>query len=258
MNRCHAQYRLFLVCFTVISTLYCQPVFSQGTMSLGGYVIGRGGWNSSFTALSRGEFGFATLPDFGIEGAYTINSKKDAAVIASIGVGNFAVRSLSYDPFSGRTTNEFIMNVQALCLSGKLGLRFYRLLNLLPECSLFFRSNTPLNMRYDATVDVFNTTTDVAASDGTLRQYTLSPDRLQSFMEIGTEIGIITIPIGDGKLSVYLQGSLAMTQIVKMLPLTRIPDNFNIVGKDPLAGLRTLNVQPVSIGLGVGYAVDIF
>ncbi len=257
MNRDHTQYRLFLVCFALASTFFCQPIFSQGTMSLGGYVMGRGGWNASFTALSRGDFAFATLPDIGIEGSYAINAKKDAFVIASLGVGNFAVRSLSFDPFSGRTTNEFAMNTQALCLSGKLGLRFYRFLNILPEFGLFFRSNLPLNMRYDATVDVFNTETDVAASDGTLRQYTLPQDRLQTFMELGTEIGIITIPLGDGRLSVYLQGSLAMTQLVRMLPLTRIPDNFGIVGKDPLAGLRTLNVQPISVGLGVRYALDI-
>jgi hypothetical protein len=257
MNRYCVKDRLFLVCFALIGTLFCQPIFSQGSVSLGGYVMGRGGWNTSFTALSRGDFAFATLPDVGVEGSYTINSKKDAAVIASVGVGNVAVRSLSFDPFSGRSTNEFIMNVQALCLSSKLGLRFYNFLNIFPEFSLFFRGNIPLNMRYDATVDVFNTTTDVAASDGTLRQYTLPQERLQTFMELGTEIGIITIPLGDGRLSVYLQGGLAMTQLVKMLPLTRIPDNFNIVGKDPLAGLRTLNVQPISVGLGVRYVLDI-
>jgi hypothetical protein len=238
-----------------------MPLAAQGilpgTISIGGYVAGRGGWNSSITALSRGSFAIAALPDVGIETTYTISASKDALAVLDIGIMNAVARSSSVDPFSGQITNEFIMTANALCLSASAGLRFLKFLNVLPEFGLFLRGSMPVHMVYDASVDVFETNGGAQPNAGKITTYTMPQARLQPFFELGAEIGIITFTLGEGKFSVYGQGSMALSQMVRMVPLTQIPDNFNIVGKDPLAGYRTLNVQPISIALGVRYMLDV-
>lgn len=246
----------FIYVLLSASNLIAQIIL-PGTASIGGYVAGRGGWNSSMTALSRGNFAFATLPDAGIELSYTISPAKDALAVLDIGMMTAVAKSNSVNPFTGQYTNEFVMTANTLCLSASAGLRFLKFLNFLPELGLFIRGNLPLRMVYDASVDVFESNGSAQPSNGVIIAYTLPQTRLLQFFELGTELGIVTFVLGEGKLSFYGQASMALSQMVRMVPLTQIPDNFNIVGKDPLAGYRTLNVQPISVALGMRYMFDI-
>lgn len=245
-----------LAVFAVLSVYAVQTLPAQGNISLGGYVAGRGGWNSSLTALTRGEFAFANLPDVGVEGLYSITRKKDAVAVVNLGLLNFAARSVSYDIFTGKPTSEFLMNANALYASVALGLRFYKFFGL-PEFSLLLRTGIPIRATYDATVDVFEVNGTAQLPTGQLTSYTLPNDRMQYFTELAADIGVISLPMGNSYLTLYVQGSMAMTQLVRMLPLKQIPDNFNIVGKDPLAGLRTMNIQPISISVGLRYGIEI-
>jgi len=247
--------RLLLAC-VLVAVMAADSLSAQGNISVGGYVAGRGGWNSSITALTRGEFAFANLPDVGMEALYTITRNKDAAAVLNIGLLNFAARSVSYDIFSGKPTNEFIMNANALYASASLGLRFYKFFGL-PEFSLLLRTGLPLRATYTSTVDIFEVNGTAQLPTGQLSQYTLPNERMQYFTELAADIGVITLPLGEGTLTFYVQGSMAMTSLVRMLPLRQIPDNFNIIGKDPLAGLRTMNVQPASVSIGLRYGLEV-
>lgn len=245
-----------LLAFVAATICAVQILPAQGNISLGGYVAGRGGWNASLTAATRGEFAFANLPDVGIEALYSITRKKDAVVVVNLGLLNFAARSVSYDIFNGKPNNEFIMNANALYASASLGLRFYKFF-ILPEFSLLLRTGLPIRATYESTVDVFEVQGTAQLPTGQLTSYTVPNNRMQYFTELAADIGVVSLPMGNSYLTLYVQGSMAMTQLVRMVPLRQIPDNFNIVGKDPLAGLRTMNVQPVSISIGLRYGIEV-
>lgn len=245
-----------LLAFVSAVVLSVPALLAQGNISLGGYVAGRGGWNSSLTVLTRGEFMLANLPDVGVEGIYSITRSKDAAAVVSVGLLNFAARSISYDIFSGKPTNEFAIGANALYASAAVGLRFYKFFGL-PEFSLFLRSGLPVRATYNATVDVFEVNGTAQLPNGQLTSYTLPNDRMQNFMEFGADIGFVTFPVGDGNVALYLQGTMVMTSLVRIVPPKQIPDNFNIIGKDPLAGIRTLNIQPISVAIGLRYSTEV-
>jgi hypothetical protein len=237
----------------VVSTV---SLSAQGNISIGGYVAERGGWNSSITAFTRGDFMFANLPDVGVEALYSITRSKDAAVVLNIGLLNFAARSISYDLFNGKPTNDFVMSANALYASAALGLRFYKFFGL-PEFSLLLRTGVPLRATYTSTVDVFEINGTAQLPTGQLSQYTLPNDRMLNFTEFGADIGVATLPLGEGMLTLYVQGAMTMTQLVRLLPIRQIPDNYNIIGKDPLAGLRTMNMQPISVSIGLRYGLEV-
>jgi hypothetical protein len=258
-----AQHFLFrlrrsLALCAVCAVLFCaaRPLYGQGALGIGGYVSLRGGWNSSVTVLTRSEFRLANLPDIGLEIAYSVNETNDAAIVAAVGLSNYASRSVSYDIFTGAPTNEFLLNANAQYLGGLLGLRFLQFFGL-PEFTMFMRSGLPLDVRYESTVDVFEVAGQAVLPDGVLRTYEVSNTRAQSFIELGADIGLLSFPVGAGNLTLFAQGSICLTPFVRILPLRTIPDNYNIVGLDPLAGLRTLNVQPFSVAFGLRYHFDV-
>lgn len=247
--------RLLLACL-LVAVVSADFLWAQGSISVGGYVAERGGWNTSVTAVARGDFLLANLPDVGVEALYSITRSKDASAVLNIGLLNFGARSVSYGIFSGRPTNDFVMNANALYASASLGLRFYKFLGL-PEFSLFLRTGVPIRATYTSTVDVFEVNGTAQLPTGQLKQYTLPNDRMQLFTELGADIGVARLSLGEGVLTLYVQGAMTMTQLVRMLPFRQIPDNFNIIGKDPLAGLRTMNLQPVSVSIGLRYGLEV-
>ncbi|MCS6809284.1 MAG: hypothetical protein NZ661_10810, partial [Candidatus Kapabacteria bacterium] len=162
--------------------------------------------------------------------------------------------SMSIDPFTQRTTNEFIMTAYAVCASATAAIRFLQFLNILPELTILFRGNLPIRLQYDANIDVFETQGAAQPLRGTaVSTYTVPEERLLSFFELGAEIGILTFTVGNGTCSFHMQGAMALSQLVRPIPLLQIPNYYNIIGRDPLAGYRTLNVQPISVSLGLRY-----
>ena len=243
--------RLLALCAALLFAEY-PLALAQGALGVGGYVSMRGGWNSSVTVLTRGEFRLANQPDVGLEMTYSLNEHHDAALVAAIGLANYGARSASYDIFTGNPTNEFLLNANAQYLGGTLGLRFLQFFGL-PEFTMFMRTGLPLDFKYEGTVDVFEVAGQAVLPDGELRTYQVPNSRAQSFIELGADVGLLSFPVGAGNLVIFAQASIAITPFLRILPLRTIPDNYNIVGLDPLAGLRTLNVQPFSGTVGVRY-----
>jgi hypothetical protein len=228
---------------------------AQPTIGIGAYVAGKGGWNTSLTGITRGEFHLSTLPDFGIEGLYSLNQRHDATLVIAAGLHNFALRTVSFNPFSGGRLDDFELNAQLRYIGFAAGVRFLRVLGL-PSATIGLRLGVPLSGLYTSTIDAFEVAGEVKPSKGTVSSYTIPRDRLLSAPEIFVDIAFVQFDIGSGTAELFLGGSFVMGSLFRRLPPTSLPLNYNLPG-DPLAGLRTLNLQAASVNVGIRYALDL-
>jgi hypothetical protein len=228
---------------------------AQGIISIGGYIAGKGGWNTSLTGITRGEFLLSSLPDIAIEGLYSLNQRHDATLAVAVGLHNFAIRTVSYNPFSGGRLDDFQLNTQLRYLGFSAGVRFLRVIGL-PSATVGLRLSVPLGGVYECTTDVFELNGEAKPSNGSLSMYRIPAERLFNAPEMYADLAIVRFDIGAGTAELYIGGSFVMGGLFRRLPLSTIPPNFNLPG-DPLAGLRTLNLQPTSVTVGIRYALEI-
>lgn len=253
---------MFRVCAMCIVFLLAQTFFAQHSLwaqmriGAGAYLMANGGINRSLSPLTRSEFIFSALPAFGIEGTYSLNRFNEGAFVLGIGFQPYANRVISSNPFSGKPVDDFQINTYFHYLTASAGIRFYRVLGL-PNIGVTFRAGVPLSQTYRSTVDVFETEGEVQPSTGVLRTYTLPQNRAESLFETLLDITPVTWDLeNNSSLSLTFQGGFIINALVRfMLPRT-IPPYYNIPGQDPLAGLRTFNVQPVSVNIGVRYIFE--
>jgi hypothetical protein len=229
---------------------------AQMRIGVGAYAMVNGGINRSLSPLTRSEFIFSTLPAFGVEGTYSLNSFNEGAFVLGLGFQPYTNRSVSSDPFSGKPFDDFQAITSFNFLTASAGLRFHRVLGL-SSIGVTFRAGLPLTQTYRSTLDVFEIEGEVKPSTGALRTYTLPQSRAETLFETLLDITPVAWDMGNNSsLSLNIQGGFVIGALVRfMLPRT-IPAYYNIPGQDPLAGLRSFNVQPVSANIGLRYTFE--
>jgi hypothetical protein len=246
--------RVCAVCVFLFPTQH--SLSAQMRIGVGAYAMVNGGINRSLSPLTRSEFIFSPLPAVGVEGTYSLNSSNEGAFVLGLGFQPYTNYSLSNDPFSGKKIDDFQAITSFNFLTASAGLRFHRILGL-SSIGVLFRAGLPLMQTYRSTLDIFEIEGEVKPSTGTLRSYTIPQSRTESLFETLFEITPVAWDLGNNSsLSLNIQGGFVIGALVRfMLPRT-IPAYYNISGQDPLAGLRTFNVQPVSVNMGLRYMFE--
>jgi hypothetical protein len=246
--------RVCAMCALVILTQH--SLSAQMRIGIGAYAMANGGINRSLSPLTRSDFIFSPLPAFGVEGTYSLNSANDGAFVLGFGFQPYTNYSLSNDPFSGKKIDDFQAITSFNFFTASAGMRFHRVLGL-PSMGVTFRAGLPLTQTYRSTLDIFETEGEVKPSTGALRPYTLPQNRTETLFETLFDISPVAWDLGNNSsLSLNIQGGFVIGALVRFqLPRT-IPPYYNIPGQDPLAGLRTFNVQPVSANIGLRYTFE--
>ncbi|TAE27879.1 MAG: hypothetical protein EAZ92_08640 [Candidatus Kapaibacterium sp.] len=226
----------------------------RSALGINAYVMAQGGINRTLNALTRTEFAFSPIPAFGVEGTYSLNRFDEGRFILALGYQPYATRSVSSDPFSGRPVSDFQITTNFSYLVASVGMNFHRVAGL-PSVGFLIRAGLPVQQSYTSTVDVFEVQGEAKLSTGDVKSYTIPSKRAEPVLEALLDIVPAEWSFVEGqKLSIVLQAGLVINGLVRFLPLTSIPPYYNIIGQDPLAGLRTYNVQPVSFSIGVRYS----
>jgi hypothetical protein len=246
--------RVCAVCVFLFPTQY--SLSAQMRIGVGAYAMVNGGINRSLSPLTRSEFIFSPLPAFGVEGTYSLNSFNEGAFVLGLGFQPYTNRSLSNDPFSGKQIDDFQAITSFNFLTASAGLRFHQVLGL-PNIGVTFRAGLPLTQTYRSTVDIYETEGEVKPSTGALRTYTLPQSRTEVLFETLFDITPLAWDMGNNSsLSLNIQGGFVIGALVRFMPPRTIPAYYNIPGQDPLAGLRSFNVQPVSVNMGLRYMFE--
>lgn len=226
----------------------------RNTLGINAYVMAQGGINRTLNALTRTEFAFSPIPAFGVEGTYSLNRFDEGRFILALGYQPYATRSISSDPFSGRPVSDFQITTNFSYLVASAGMSFHRVAGL-PSVGFLIRTGLPVQQSYRSTVDIFEVQGEAKPSTGELKSFTVPAGRAEPVLEALLDIVPAEWSFVEGQtLSLVLQAGLVINGLVRFLPLTSIPSNYNIIGQDPLAGLRTYNVQPISFNIGVRYS----
>lgn len=245
---------LSFICCVVVCGAFSTSATAQNAIGINIYATAQGGINRSLNALTRTEFSFSPLPAFGVEGTYSLNRLDEGRLVVALGFQPYSTRSVSSDPFSGRPVDDFQINTYFNFLTLSAGMRFNRVAGL-PTAGFIIRGGLPLVQRYAATVDVFEVTGEAKPSTGTLQTFTLPANRAEQVLEALLDLTVAEWSVVEGQtLALMVQGGIAINSLVRFVPPTVIPPYYNIPGQDPLAGLRTFNVQPISLNIGLRYS----
>jgi hypothetical protein len=242
------------LCSCLAHQSIAQNSFAQNSIGLSIYTMAHGGWNRTLSPLTKAEFQFSPLPAFGAEGTYSLNAKDEGRVVFAVGYQPYATRSVSGDPFSGRAIDDFQINTLFHYLVVAAGMRFNRVAGI-PSIGFVLRGGLPLLQTYQSTVDVFEVNGDAQVSTGVLQSFAVPPNRAEPTVEALLEAVPGEWSFIEGQtLSLVVQAGMVINGLVRFIPPRVIPPSYNIIGQDPLAGLRTFNVQPISVNIGLRYS----
>lgn len=252
--RTFRNFALSLFAIIFLSHFWAYQSIAQNSIGLSVYTMAQGGFNRSLAALTKTEFQFSSVPAFGLEGTYSLNAKDEGRAMLALGYQPYATRSVSNDPFSGRAIDDFQMNTLFHYLVVAAGMRFNRVAGI-PSVGFILRGGLSLSQTYQSTVDVFEVNGEVQASTGALKSFTIPRDRAEPSVEALLEAVPGEWSFVEGQtLNLVVQAGMVINGLVRFIPPKTIPPNYNIVGQDPLAGLRTFNIQPISINIGLRYS----
>jgi hypothetical protein len=217
-------------------------------IQLGAAVSGKAVFNATTSPVAASQITLNSLPDASLIGRLALDTGGVARLEGEVGFAAYFSRSVS--TVSGiPAANAFRMNarVQAASVGA--------MLNLYDFVGIGFAAVLPLSGSYTSNVEVF----DAGKAFDMEQEFMLTRDNLRSPVEVRVRLYLAQFPLGQGTLVIHASGLYALNALI--LPTTNpfrlyIP-NMNVVGLDPLAGLRTYNVQPLSFLLGVCYFLNL-
>lgn len=251
-------HRIIFCCCATFLLMCAAESSAQFSTKIGinAYVAAQGGTNRALTSLTRTEFAFSPIPAFGVEGTYSLNIFDEGRFVFALGMQPYSTRAVSNDPFSGRPVDDFQINTYFNFVTAAAGMRFHRIIGL-SAIGFLIRTGLPLKQRYETTVDVFEIQGEAKPSTGKLLSLILPESRAIPSVEALLDIIPVQWRIAEGQtLGISIQAGMVLGSLVQFIPPRTIPPNYNILGQDPLAGLRTFNVQPFSFNVGLHYSFD--
>jgi hypothetical protein len=208
---------------------------------------GKGVFNVTTSPVANAQTVLNSVPDVSLIGRVALDTAAVARLEGELGFSAYSARSVS--SFGGPSTNAFRMSARLQALSAAA------MLNLYDVVSVGFAALVPLSGSYTSNVEVF----DSGRQFGTDQEFAFTRENLRSPIEARIRATLLQFSLGKGALVIYASGAYSLSALV--LP-TNNPQRLytpgtNIVGQDPLAGLRTYSIQPLSFLLGVAYFLNL-
>jgi hypothetical protein len=223
----------------------------RSQFQLGGFVALKAGFNLGNSVLTASRVSLNTLPELGAVFQIACDERHSAVLAFDLGLGTFSTQTNVAALTGVVSPTQLSMNTQLRYASAGATVWLEELIGF------GFAAGLPLGGEYVSNVDVFGAGTVSPNSPATTR-YAFARELLRSSLEARLSANVVKFSLGTGMVNVTLQAAYTLS------PLAIVPDDItasaidrNIVGLDPLAGLRSLALQPVSVALRVQYLLDL-
>ncbi len=219
----------------------------QSRIALGPYIAAKAGINSINSAITSSNFVFANLPDVGAIALVSTSAEQDVRVNVMAGFVTYSAQNLSSNPFGGTPLTDFRLVTHLQYVRFGVGLRLNNVI------SIQFGYNVPIGGTYTSTVDLFQTG-NAFMGEQTVRMPTSA---MNSAIDAGLSLALFSLPIASGRLEFSIAGNYVLTSLARPTNRLDLTVILNQIGIDPLAGLRTLGVQPISVSVGAAYLFNL-
>jgi hypothetical protein len=221
-----------------------EPLWQAGI-----YVVGKAGYNMGNTSVTASQLSLNTIPECGLLARYA-PEPTIVALELQAGLTTYSAHSFSNDPFNnGTRLTDFRLHAQLHAIGLTAMLELYQWLGI------GFTYAVPLRGHYVSTVDVFNRGQQYAA------EQTFDFDRasFRDVIELRLQSRIVNVQLPVGAIAFFIGGSYTLSAIAVPAsnPQRLYAPNMNQIGLDPLAGLRTFSMQPLSVMLGAKYLIGL-
>jgi len=238
---------LLIAILVCCGTVVAQP--QRSAWQVGGYVNGKAGYNLGNTSVTASQLSLNYTPECGLLARYALDPNTVALELQA-GLTSYSAQSISNDPFNnGTRLTDFRLHAQLHAIGLTAMLELYQWLGI------GFTYAVPLQGRYVSTVDVFNLGQKYAAE----QTFDFARASFREVLEIRLQSRIVNVQLPVGALALFVGASYTLSAVAVPIndPQRLYVPNINQVGLDPLAGLRTFSVQPLSVVLGVKYLVGL-
>lgn len=236
--------RLLAIITALCSILYTAfEAHAQSGLEIAPFIRAKGSYNVINTGLTASKFIINNAPDIGVLFQYPVNSLQTEYIGLELGYVTYSANNFAINPFGGQALTNFRLNAHAhyLSIAGTL-----RISNLV----LFSMGYCiPLSGTYKSTVDLFGSGKTI--NDDEERSFT--SDNMRKTIDLRLGVVLFRLPVAQQRLEFSIIGGYTLATISQSVAVFDTSVPVGQIGADPLAGLRNLGIQPITLSLGVSY-----